>query len=176
MTRGETAMVLVASTLGGILAAARMADVSGSALMTVLAGVMGLDIIGGAVCNGTVTTRYWYHRPGQGWRDHMLFIVPHLAYVGVVAGLARGPGFDVGYASIFAPGILIASAAVITAPARLKTPVAFGGFMVLLVGMTIQFGTTPGLEWFAPGLLLKLLLGHLVGPGAGRLESQGTKA
>ena len=171
MTKAEAALVLSACTLGAVFAAARLEYLDGAPWKIAVAGFMGFDILGGAVCNATAPTRAWYHRPGQGWRDHLLFVIPHLAYVAVVAGVARGPRFDVPYASSFMAGILIAAAIIIAAPPRLRAAVAFSAFLVLLVGMTIAFGTPVGFEWFAPGLLLKLLVGHLVGPGAAHSQS-----
>ena len=120
---------------------------------------------GGAVCNGTLTTRAWYHRPGQTWVQHAAFVAPHLAYVIVVAALLRGGSFDGRYALTFSVGLVGASAVILCAPDRLKTPVAFSAYLVVLCSITIGVGSTPAMGWFEPALLLKLLLGHLLPNG-----------
>lgn len=164
MTPEENVLVLSASGLGAIFAALRMAQFAGLSVVVALAALMGFDIVGGAVCNATATTRSWYHRQGQTWREHMLFVAPHLVYVVAVAAFLRGDHFDWEYACALGVGVLIASGLIIATPSRLKPPVAFAAFLVVLAGTEIQFGPTTGLEWFVPALLLKLLLGHLLGP------------
>jgi hypothetical protein len=56
----------------------------------------------------------------------------------------------------------MAVAVILCAPERLKTPVAFATYLVVLCAVTIGAGPTPAMEWFEPALLLKLLLGHLL--------------
>lgn len=162
MSRGETLLVLAASVSGLVFAGILMSSSGASLLSVGLSALIGLDVVGGAVCNGTRTTRAWYHRPGQTWVQHAEFIAPHLAYVIVVAAFLRGPAFNSRYALVFGVGLVGAAAAVLCAPERLKTPVAFSGYLVVLCAVTIGTGPTPAMAWFEPALLLKLLLGHLV--------------
>lgn len=162
MTRGETVLVLAASVSGLIFAGLLMSSSGASLVSTGLSALIGFDVIGGAVCNGTRTTRAWYHRPGQTWLRHAGFVAPHLIYVVVVAACLRGPVFDSRYALVFGVGLVGAAAAILWAPARLKSPVAFTGFLVVLCATTIGPGPTPAMEWFEPALLLKLLIGHLL--------------
>jgi hypothetical protein len=164
MTPGENVLVLCASGVGALFAAVRIAHVNQSWLVIAVVAVMGFDIFGGAVCNATATTRAWYHRDGKGWRDHLLFVAPHLAYVAVVAAMLRPQRVDAPYGLALSLGILVGAAAIIAAPGRLKTPIAFIAYLILSIGMILSFGPTPGLEWFVPALLLKLFVGHLVGP------------
>lgn len=167
MSRGETALVLAASVSGLVFAGVLMWSSGASLPLVGLSGLIGFDVVGGAVCNGTRTTRAWYHRPGQTWLQHAGFIITHLAYVIVVAAFLRGPGFDGAYALAFGAGLVGAAAAILAAPARLKTPVAFSAYLVVLCAVTLGAGPTPAMGWFEPALLLKLLLGHLVPDSAG---------
>ena len=150
MTLGETLLVVLASVLGSLFAGVLMASSGASALAVGLAALMGFDVVGGAVCNGTRTTRAWYHRPGQTWAQHLLFVLPHLAYVAMVALWLRGPAFDGRYALVFGGGLLVAATAVLCAPRRLRTPVAFVGFLVVLCAVTIGVGPTPAMAPCSP--------------------------
>lgn len=162
MSRAETQLVLAASVSGFVFAGILMMSSGASLPLAGLSALIGFDVVGGAVCNGTRTTRAWYHRPGQTWVQQAGFIAPHLAYVIVVAAFLRGPAFDSRYALVFGVGLLGAAAVILCTPERLKTPVAFSAFLVVLCAVTIGAGPTPAMEWFEPALLLKLLLGHLL--------------
>lgn len=162
MSRDETLLVLAASVFGLVFAGALMSSSGASLLLVGLSAFIGFDVVGGAVCNGTRTTRAWYHRPGQTWAQHAGFIVPHLAYVIVVAAFLRGPKFDSHYALVLAAGLIGAAAVILCTPERLKTPVAFSAYLVVLCVLIIDSRPTPAMEWFEPALLLKLLLGHLL--------------
>ena len=161
MTRGETRLVLAACALGAACAAARMSAIGAEWYLVLLAGVMGFDLFGGAVCNATDTTKAWYHRSSVGWRDHALFVAPHVGYVVVVAALLRGPVFDVRYGIVVTSLLFLSASLVLASPPRLKRAVA-AGLCVAALGVVAAGGPTRGLEWFAPALFLKLLAGHLV--------------
>ncbi len=162
MSTEETLLVLAGSLTGLVFAGILMLSSGASLPLVGLSALIGFDVIGGAVCNGTRTTRAWYHRPGQTWVQHAGFIAPHLAYVIVVAAFFRGPRFDGSYALIFGAGLLSSAAVILCTPERLKTPVAFSAYLVVLCTVTLGASLTPAMEWFAPALLLKLLLGHLL--------------
>jgi hypothetical protein len=170
MTCGETLIVIAASILGSLFAGVLSTSFGATPLSVGLSALIGFDVIGGAVCNGTRTTRAWYHRPGQTWVQHAEFVAPHLAYVVVVAGFLRGPTFDLRYALVFGLGLVLAAAAILSAPERLRTPVAFCCYLVLLYTVTISVGSTAAMGWFEPTLMLKLLLGHLI-PDSTRSKS-----
>ena len=162
MSPAESLCVLFAGLIGGMFAILRLLAVGYSWWLAALGGMVAFDVIGGAVCNATDTTKAWYSRPSQGLQQRLLFIAPHLLYVVLVAWLWRQHGFDVTYFEV-AGGVLAASAAVILmVPRRLKRPVAFGLYLSSLFTVTGLVGLTSGLEWFMPALLLKLLVGYLV--------------
>jgi hypothetical protein len=129
--------------------------------VVLLAGVMGFDLVGGAVCNATDTTKAWYNRSAEGWRKHAMFVAPHVGYIVLVAALLRGPIPDVRYGIVVTSLLLVSAALVLASPPRLKRAVA-AGLCVAALGVVAAGGPTRGLEWFAPALFLKLLAGHLV--------------
>lgn len=167
MTTGELALVLGASVLGGIWAAWRLADTGHIPLLIMLGAMIGFDTIGGAVCNTTWTTKRWYFRAGQGWRHHVAFVMPHLLYLAIGWWLF---GFSVALIAVLGIGVVGGMIAILAAPAEVRLPVATSVFLaamcaVLIVGSGTAAGSW-GFEWFAPALLMKLLIGHLVPPEA----------
>ena len=166
MPAAEVKLVLISGLVGSAMAAWRFETVSGSGWWALVAGLIGFDVLAGAVCNATQTTKNWYHSRHPSFLRTMAFILPHLGYIALIAWLWRGTrGFDFHYFAIFSASLLLSSVAVIVSPPRLAAPVAFAAFLFDLVLINLAVGITPGLEWFAPGLLLKLLIGHLVPPG-----------
>jgi hypothetical protein len=167
MPADEVRLVLISGIAGAGFAAWRFGSVSGFGWWAALAALIGFDVLAGAVCNATQTTKRWYASRERNRISKMAFILPHLGYVALIAWLWRGGhGFDVQYFAVFAVSLLLGSAAVIMSPPRLAAPVAFAAFLANLLAIDLVAGITPGLEWFAPGLLLKLLVGHLVPPEA----------
>ena len=162
MSLGESLLVLAGSVSGLVFAGILMLSSNASFPLVGLSALIGFDVVGGAVCNGTRTTRAWYHRPGQTRVQHAGFIAPHLAYVIVVAAFLRGPNFDSRYALVFGVGLVGAAAVILCTSERLRAPVAFSAYLIVLYAVTIGARPTPAMEWFEPALLLKLLLGHLL--------------
>ncbi len=160
MTAGETTLVLASGLFGGLLAAWSLAKIGAGCSMILIWALVAFDAFAGAVCNATVTTRVWYSRPGQGRRKHFLFVLPHLGYFALAAATLRGNGFDWRYFVGLSGAMLSAAALILFAPSRLKLPVAFALFLGVLSFASFAFGSTRGVEWLVPALLLKLLLGH----------------
>lgn len=164
MSVGETRMVVLACGAGAGLAAWRAFWINAAGWQIVLAAFMGLDVIGGAVCNGAPTTKRWYASSHHARLRKFAFVLPHLGYVALVAWLWRGSGFDWSYFIVFSIVLIGSTALVLSAPSGLAQPIAFAMFIASFSAICILTGLTPGLEWFAPALLLKLLVGHLVPP------------
>jgi hypothetical protein len=122
---------------------------------------VGFDLFGGAVCNATDTTKAWY-RSGQNLIHRFLFILAHLPYIALVACLWRGPNFDFVYFTTVGGTLIMAAAIVLALPDHLMRPGAFAAYLAALIVVTMWIFPVKGLEWFAPTLLLKLLIGHLV--------------
>ena len=121
--------------------------------------ILGFDLVGGVLTNATAAAKRWYHRPGQGWRQHMAFVSMHLFHVGLVALLRGVDGlFFVGVSSY----LLLAAGLILASPLYLQRPVALGLYGLVLVCDRYLFTPTPGLEWFLPLFFLKLLISHLL--------------
>lgn len=122
--------------------------------------VLGFDFAGGVLTNATAAAKRWYHRPGQGWQQHLGFVALHLVHVGLVVLLFRGGDwpFFVGVSGY----LLGASALILSCPLYLQRPIALGLYVVALLCDRYCFTATPGLEWFLPLLFLKLLVSHLL--------------
>lgn len=164
MTAGENALLFIATFAGGALVAAHLSMLGQAWSLVALGALIGADVIGGAVCNMTETTKRWYHRPEQRKRDHLGFIALHLLHVAVVAWAFRGTGFDAIYALTVGSWLLASAIIVLCAPASLRNPVATLLFTVALGLSLYALGPTPGLEWFVPLLFMKLLIGHATPP------------
>lgn len=129
-------------------------------LLLVVGGLLGLDVIGGAVANATETTKCWYHRLGVGLPQHFAFIAVHLIHVFAIAWIFRGN--DLKFFALFGLALLVAAVTVLAAPPYLKRPVAAGLYLGAVALGLYAATPTVGLEWFVPALFLKLLVGHLV--------------
>jgi hypothetical protein len=118
------------------------------------------DLMGGVITNATATAKRWYHRPGQGWFQHMGFVAVHAVHITLVAWLFRGS--DWFYFYVYYAYLLIASLVITGVQLYLQRPVA----LLLLVGALLLniYGLlpTPGLEWFVPLFFRKLLVSHLL--------------
>lgn len=124
-----------------------------------LIGILGFDLVGGILTNATAAAKRWYHRPGQGWRQHMAFVCVHLFHIGLVALLFRETDW------LFLAGVsgylLLASGLILASPLYLQRPIALGLYSLALLGDRYLIAPTPGLEWFLPLFFLKLLVSHL---------------
>jgi len=118
------------------------------------------DLSGGIVTNATSSAKRWYHRAGQGLREHMGFIAIHVAYFLLVAVLFRHN--DWLYFAAFSIYLLGTSFLVLKLPLYLHRPAAYCLYAVAILVSMYVFQPTRGLEWFIPFIFLKLLVSHLV--------------
>jgi len=129
-------------------------------LQLALIALLALDVVGGVLTNATSTAKRWYHRPGQGWRQHLAFVSLHIIHVLLVALLFRGG--DWGFCLGFSGYLMGASVVIMRSPLYLQRPVALGLYGLSLLGDRYLVPPTPGLEWFVPFLFLKILVSHLL--------------
>lgn len=131
-----------------------------SQLQLGLIAILAFDLVGGVLTNATSTAKRWYHRPGQGLRQHLTFVSVHLIHVLLVALLFRGGdwGFWVGTSGY----LLAASVLILRSPLYLQRPVALGLYGLSLLGNCYLVSPTSGLEWFLPFFFLKILVSHLL--------------
>lgn len=164
-SRAENTVLFTATLVGGafVPAWAAIAGLGWSVLQYILAFVIALDIVGGAVTMAAQPGKRWYHRPGQGPKQHLSFILMH-AHPFLVAWLfaPQGQGMLWGYAITGYVYLLLAAPVILFAPVQLKRPLsaAFIAGGCLLNGLAVT--PPPGFVWFLPVFYLKLLMSHLV--------------
>jgi hypothetical protein len=161
-TRTEFWLILVPALLAGLTAPlyALQAGLGWTPIQLIVAGVMAFDLVGGVATNATASAKRWYHRPGQGWLQHLEFVAVHALHIFLVAWLFRGG--DWFYFFIYYAYLLAASLMITRVQLYLQRPVA----LLLLVGVLLLniYGIMPsaGLEWFVPVFFMKLLVSHLI--------------
>ncbi len=124
-----------------------------------VAFVLAVDIVGGAVTMAASPGKRWYHRPGQTIKDHRTFIAVHVHPF--IVGLLFIPDGGWLYGSL-AYGYLIAGTWLLLGSKQylhrpLATALVCGG--CFLNGM---LEVPAGFEWFLPVFYIKLFLSHLV--------------
>lgn len=161
-TRAEWLLELIPSVIAAIAAPlyALTLSYAWTPLQLVLIALLGFDIMGGIITNATATAKRWYHRPGQGWRQHLAFVSLHIFHIALVAQIFRGG--DGGFLAIVSVYLIIASMIILRSPLYLQRPVALGLYGLALLGDRYLLSPTFGLEWFLSFLLLKLLVSHLL--------------
>jgi hypothetical protein len=125
----------------------------------VIVALLALDLSGGIITNATSAAKRWYHREGQGIRQHILFILPHGIHLLLLVGVF--PGFAWWFFPVFYGYLVAATLLILYTPLYLQRPVAFICFagVILLNG---AFPPTHGLDWVIPFLFFKLLVSHLL--------------
>jgi hypothetical protein len=163
---GATDSELLLAFLGALAAAAavplyaRTAGIPWTALQYAVAAFLAFDLVGGVVTNATQSAKRWYHRPGQGTRDHLAFVAVHGLHIALATWLFRGA--DWFFFLLVYGGLLLGAVIVLTVPLYLQRPVALLCVCVAFFLGLYGVAPTPGLEWFVPLLFLKLLVSHLV--------------
>jgi hypothetical protein len=159
-TRAENLLALGSSLAGaGLIVLYGLLGPAGwSGWQIAVLALIGGDLLGGAVANASRATRRWYHRPGQGFRQHMGFTALHVVYVALIAWLFRG--LDVPYFVGVSLALLVSAAMVLRVPPYLQRPVAAG--LVAAAAVAGALTGPPVLAWFLPVLWLKLIAGHAV--------------
>lgn len=161
-TPAEIGLQLVPSVIAAIAAPlyALTLPIAWTSWQLAAIAILGFDLVGGVLTNATAAAKRWYHRPGQGWQQHMAFVFVHLFHIGLVALLFRGSdGLFFASVSIY---LLLAAGLILVSPLYLQRPIALGLYGLALLGDRYFLVPTPGLEWFLPLFFLKLLVSHLL--------------
>ncbi|MEL6930546.1 MAG: hypothetical protein AAFO95_18210 [Cyanobacteria bacterium J06600_6] len=125
-----------------------------------LISFFGFDLLGGVLTNATSSAKRWFHREGQTWQNHLVFVSIHLVHIFLVALLFRNS--DWSFFAIVSGYLMASSIAILRVPLYLQRPIALGIYSLALLGNLYLFDPTPGLEWFLPLFFLKLLVSHLL--------------
>jgi hypothetical protein len=159
-TRAENTLILFWGLLGGaaVVANALWAALGWSPFQLAVAAFVAFDIAGGVPANAASSAKRWFHRPGQGFREHFSFPLVHV-HPFVLALVF--PGFGWGTAAVVYAYLLVAVVIVLLTPLYLKRPVALIIYSVTLLVSLYVLGVPMGLEWFVPMFFLKLLVSHL---------------
>lgn len=161
-TRPEK-VVLYASIAMASVALPLVAAVRGypwSGLQSLVAALLAFDIVGGAVTMATNPGKAWYHRPGQGFRQHLAFVAVHV-HPFLVAWLFV-PSMDWSYALGSYGYLLVLSVAILRAPLYLKRPMAAGAIAIGCLANGLILTPPLGMAWFLPVFYIKLFSSHLV--------------
>jgi hypothetical protein len=161
-TRAELALEWIVSLAGGLgmLAYALLQPLGWNGWQVAVAVLLAFDVAGGVVTNATSSAKRWYHRPGQGLRQHLTFIAVHGVHLGLMSWLFRAG--DWAWALAWFAFLMTASALILAMPLYLQRPLAFTLFAIGLLLWLYADSAIPGLEWFIPVFLLKLLVSHLL--------------
>jgi len=138
-TPAENTLIVISCIIGALGVALRLWSHGFDSLHVAVGSILGFDIIGGAVCNATDTTKRWYHRPEATWVQHIAFIFPHLFHVAIVSWLFRDPTrFDWNYFGSISSYLLFSAVIVLAIPSYLKRPVAAGLYLVVIAIQQFQ--------------------------------------
>ena len=145
--------------IGALLYASRVVEVW-SLPQYIACFVLAFDTAGGVVTNATSSAKRWYHRAGQGFKQHFGMASLHLIHIVVVSWLYLG--LDVAWI-LTAGGYLLAAATVILlVPQYLQRPTALVSYACGLLISMYLLRQPEGLEWFLPLFYLKLFVSHLL--------------
>ncbi|MBK6326833.1 MAG: hypothetical protein IPF56_13010 [Chloroflexi bacterium] len=146
-------------TIGVILYASAQ-NLGWTAVQTLVAAIITFDLTGGVITNATSTAKRWYHRSGQGVKEHLGFTAVHFIHLLLVAWLFRGG--DWLYLTVTYGYLLVTAVFIARANWGRQRPLAMLCWMGGLLLSLYAFTPTPGLEWLLPFFYAKLLVSHLV--------------
>ncbi|RJL19503.1 hypothetical protein [Bailinhaonella thermotolerans] len=158
-TSGEVVAGFGAAAAGAVLALAIALGARLPPLSVAVVTVIAFDLYGGAVVNATRSAKRHFHRPGRTDRHRLAFVALHL-HPFVLAWAV--PGVSWGAAATLYGLILAGALAVTAVPGALRRPTAFAATALALTVGTSVVPFPRELAWFAPVLLIKLLLSHLL--------------
>jgi len=119
-----------------------------------------IDMAGGIITNATSSAKRWYHREGEGVKEHMSFICIHFIQLVLFSWLFLD--FNLWWISSVGAYMVLASCFILLTPLYLQRPVAMIFYSMSLLLSLYVFESASGLEWFLPIFYLKLLICHLL--------------
>lgn len=132
-----------------------------------------VDMLGGVITNATSSAKRWFHREGEGFKQHMSFISIHFIQLTIFSYFFLE--FDLWWIASAGAYMLLASAAILLTPLYLQRPIALTLYSGSLILSLYVFETAVGLEWFLPVFYLKLLISHILREEPYRPEHESSK-
>lgn len=128
-----------------------------------VACLLAFDMVGGIATTATSAAKRWYHRPGQTWRQHLKFIVPHTVHLALFSWLFVGD--NRAFFAVFAAILLIGAVMILSVEVKIQRSVAhLLVFIAVLMGQE-PFAIDPLMFWFIPALFIKLFASYLPSDG-----------
>ena len=161
-TAGELSCQIGAAFAAAVAvpAYAFVAGLNWSSWQLAVSGLLAMDLVGGVVTNATAAAQRWYHRRGQGARQHLAFAAAHIIQLLLVGWFFRGG--DWVFVGVFYAHLMLAVTVVCLSPLYLQRPIA----MMFVVGAVLLdqfvFPSVPAMAWFVPVFFVKLLISHLL--------------
>lgn len=157
-TRDEIALSVAGAAAGAVLAAALAWHAGWSPFAVVVVTVVAADGFGGVVVNATASNTRWFHRPKRTRALRISYVAAHV-HPFVLALVV--PGFSWTAAVVIYAAVLTAAVAITLSPPTQRPPVAFlCAALCLAAASVLEIPTA--VSWFAPVLIVQLLLAHLL--------------
>jgi hypothetical protein len=125
----------------------------------IIAGFLGLDMMGGVATNATNSGKFWYHRRSQTNAKHFSFIALHAIQIALVYGFFAPSLWPQGLLLYLM--LLIFALIILQTPLYLQRPVSLLSYAAALLVNIYGINQIQGLEWFLPVFFLKLLVSHI---------------
>lgn len=174
-TSAEKALQLWPPLLAGValLLCAYWLQWQWSIWQLLVATILMVDMVGGVLTNSTSSAKRWFHRPEQGLKQHMIFILSHFVQLALFAWAFMASSL---VWLLAAGGYLIAaSSLILVTPLYLQRPVAACCYVVSLFLSLYVLAPASELAWFLPLFYFKLLISHLLKEAPFRPENETVK-
>jgi len=161
-TQAESMLQVVTPIIAAVAAplyASRVVE-GWSVLQYVVCSVLAFDTAGGVITNATSSAKRWYHRSGQGFKQHIGLVSLHLIHLLLFSWVYLALDFE--WILVAGGYLMLASTVVLWVPQYLQRPTAFLGFACGLLIALYLLPQPAGVEWFLPLFYLKVLVTHLV--------------
>jgi len=161
-TKQEKGLQLYVPFVAGIVlvAYAYFAQLGWTGVQYLIAGLLTVDIVGGIITNATSSAKRWFHREGQGFKQHMSFIMTHFVQLSLYSWAFLN--FDMVWIAAIGGYMVLACGLVMKTPLYLQRPVALSLYSLSLLIAIYWAQARQGLEWFLPLFYLKLLVSHIL--------------
>lgn len=114
----------------------------------IVCALLAADMVGGLITNATSTAKRWYHRTGQTFRNHFVFVLTHILHLTLVSWLYLS--FNLGWIVAAGSYLILSSVIILTFPIYLQRPISItlyaGSILLCLYALDVP----QGLEWFLP--------------------------